>query len=89
MTHTGMTHTRGPWTIDWSDDEGNDGVTIESPDGPIAFRVLEVDAYPIAAAPELLALARKIASSSYQVQAADLIDMARSTLADAERRLGA
>jgi hypothetical protein len=43
----------------------------------------------VVAAPELLALARKIASSSYQVQAADLIDMARSTLADTERRLGA
>jgi hypothetical protein len=42
--------------VEWSEEEGNDGVTIESPDGPVAFRVLEVDARLIAAAPELLAV---------------------------------
>jgi hypothetical protein len=50
-----MSHTPGPWAVEWSEEEGNDGVTIESPDGPVAFRVLEVDARLIAAAPELLA----------------------------------
>jgi hypothetical protein len=50
-----MTHTPGPWAVEWSEEEGNDGVTVESPDGPVAFRVLEVDARLIAAAPDLLA----------------------------------
>lgn len=49
-----MSHTPGPWSVEWSEAEGNDGVTIESPDGPVAFRVLEVDAPLISAAPALL-----------------------------------
>jgi hypothetical protein len=48
--------------VEWSDEEGNDGVTIEAPDGPVAFRVLEVDARLIAAAPELLAVCKRLAS---------------------------
>lgn len=56
-----MSHTPGPWTVEWSDEEGNDGVTIEAPDGPVAFRVLEVDSRLIAAAPEMLAALREVA----------------------------
>ncbi len=56
-----MSHTPGPWTVEWSDEEGNDGVTIEAPDGPVAFRVLEVDARLIAAAPEMLAALKEAA----------------------------
>lgn len=48
-------HTPGPWLVEWSDEEGNDGVTVEASDGPVAFRVLECDARLIAAAPDLLA----------------------------------
>jgi hypothetical protein len=47
--------------VEWSDEEGNDGVTIEAPDGPVAFRVLEVDARLIAAAPEMLAALKEAA----------------------------
>jgi hypothetical protein len=47
--------------VEWSDEEGNDGVTIEAPDGPVAFRVLEVDSRLIAAAPEMLAALKEAA----------------------------
>jgi hypothetical protein len=47
-------HTPGPWTVG-EPDEGGDGVTIESPEGPVAFRVIDCSARLIAAAPELLA----------------------------------
>lgn len=50
-----MSHTPGPWTVEWSDEEGNDGVTVEASEGPVAFRVLECDANLIACAPEMLA----------------------------------
>jgi hypothetical protein len=53
-----MSHTPGPWTIEYEDDNGNlldDGVTIESCEGPVAFRVIDCSASLISAAPELLA----------------------------------
>ncbi len=55
-----MTHTPAPWSVEWGEEEGNDGVTIESSAGPVAFRVLEVDARLIAAAPEMLKLLRDV-----------------------------
>jgi hypothetical protein len=48
-----MSHTPGPWTIGEPDEDG-DGVTIESQQGPVAFRVIDCSANLIAAAPELL-----------------------------------
>lgn len=53
-----MSHTSGPWTIEYENDEGDlyiDGVRIDSPEGPVAFNVIECSANVIAAAPELLA----------------------------------
>jgi hypothetical protein len=61
-----MAHTPGPWAVEWSEEEGNDGVTVESPDGPVAFRVLEVDARLIAAAPDLLAAAKLVLEAGDQ-----------------------
>jgi hypothetical protein len=55
-----MTHTPGPWSVEWSEEEFNDGVTVESGDGPVAFRVLECDASLVAAAPEMLALLKNL-----------------------------
>lgn len=48
------THTPGPWTVGDPDEYG-DGVTIDSAEGPVAFRVIECSADLIAAAPDLLA----------------------------------
>lgn len=56
-----MGHTPGPWTIEWEDDNGalyENGVLINSPDGPVAFNVIDCSAHLIAAAPELLAALR-------------------------------
>ena len=53
-----MAHTPGPWAIKYEDELGNlldDGLTIESGDGPVAFRVIDCSAHLIAAAPEMLA----------------------------------
>lgn len=57
-----MSHTPGPWTIEYEDDNGaqyEDGVRIDSPDGPVAFNVIDCSAHLIAAAPELLAALRE------------------------------
>lgn len=51
-------HTPSPWWIEHEDNEGKlleNGVTIESPEGPVAFNVIDCSAQLIAAAPELLA----------------------------------
>lgn len=56
-----MSHTRGPWTIEWYDEQGepyDNGVCIQSPEGPVAFDVIDCSANVIAAAPELLAACR-------------------------------
>jgi len=52
-----MSHTPGPWTIAWPTG-CNDGVRIDSPEGPVAFNVIDCSASLIAAAPELLSAAR-------------------------------
>jgi hypothetical protein len=79
-----MSHTPGPWTVEWSDEEGNDGVTIEAPDGPVAFRVLEVDARLIAAAPDLLAalirMYEQFGTQNYTKSAADAVIMAEAAI---------
>ena len=52
-----MTHTPGPWEIAYEDDEGvpyDNGVRIDSPEGPVAFNVIDCSADLIAAAPDLL-----------------------------------
>jgi hypothetical protein len=52
-----MGHTPGPWTIEYETDGGepyDDGVRIDSPEGPVAFRVIDCSAHLIAAAPEML-----------------------------------
>jgi|DEB0MinimDraft_10_1074344.scaffolds.fasta_scaffold104886_2 hypothetical protein len=52
-----MFHTPGPWTIEYEDADGDmleNGVTIESCEGPVAFNVIDCSARLIAAAPELL-----------------------------------
>lgn len=53
-----MAHTPGPWTIAYETEDGeiyDDGVRIDSPEGPVAFNVIDYSAHLIAAAPELLA----------------------------------
>ena len=50
-----MAHTPEPWEIERTDEEGLDGVTIMSREGPVAFRVIDCSADLIVAAPELLA----------------------------------
>jgi len=58
-----MSHTPGPWTIEYENDEGDlytDGVRIDSPEGPVAFNVIECSANVIAAAPELLAALKNV-----------------------------
>lgn len=60
-----MSHTPGPWTIEWEDDNGepyDNGVVIESPEGPVAFGVIDCSARLIAAAPELLERLRAMVS---------------------------
>lgn len=59
-----MAHTPGPWSIVWEDDDGepfDNGVRIDSPEGPVAFNVIDCSAILIAAAPELLATITEIA----------------------------
>lgn len=59
-----MSHTPGPWTIEYEADDGepyDDGVRIDSPEGPVAFNVIDCSAHLIAAAPELLAALKEIA----------------------------
>jgi hypothetical protein len=76
-----MSHTPGPWTIEYEDDEGNlldDGVTIESCEGPVAFRVIDCSAHVIAAAPELLAALR------YMVENAEADGWSSLMLSDAK-----
>lgn len=61
-----MSHTRGPWTIEYENDEGDmyeDGVRIDSPEGPVAFNVIECSANVIAAAPDLLAALKDVLAS--------------------------
>lgn len=51
-------HTPGPWVIEYETEDGepyDDGVRIDSPEGPVAFNVIDCSANLIAAAPELLA----------------------------------
>jgi hypothetical protein len=53
-----MAHTPGPWTIEYETEGGepyDDGVRIDSLEGPVAFNVIDCSAHLIAAAPELLA----------------------------------
>ena len=53
-----MGHTPGPWSIEYEDADGElyeDGVRVDSHDGPVAFNVIDCSAPLIAAAPELLA----------------------------------
>jgi hypothetical protein len=59
-----MSHTRGPWEVVGEDDgvPFDNGVRIDSPDGPVAFGVLECDADLVAAAPDMLAALRLIAN---------------------------
>jgi hypothetical protein len=76
-----MSHTPGPWTIEYEDDDGNlldDGVTIESCEGPVAFRVIDCSAHVIAAAPELLAALR------YMVENAEADGWSSLMLGDAK-----
>jgi hypothetical protein len=56
-----MAHTPGPWTIEYETEDGepyDDGVRIDSLEGPVAFNVIDCSAHLIAAAPELLAVAK-------------------------------
>lgn len=56
-------HTPGPWWIEHEDDEGQpleNGATIESPEGPVAFNVIDCSAHLIAAAPSLLATIKRM-----------------------------
>lgn len=53
-----MSHTPGPWDIEYADEDGylyEDGVTIVSCEGPVAFGVIDCSARVVAAAPDLLA----------------------------------
>jgi hypothetical protein len=52
-----MAHTPGPWTIEYETEGGepyDDGVRIDSLEGPVAFNVIDCSAHLIAAAPDLL-----------------------------------
>lgn len=57
-----MGHTPGPWSIEYgmSGDPYDDGVLIDSPEGPVAFNVIDCSAHLIAAAPELLAALKQL-----------------------------
>jgi len=59
-----MAHTPGPWTIEYETEGGepyDDGVRIDSLEGPVAFNVIDCSAPLIAAAPELLAALKEAA----------------------------
>lgn len=58
-----MAHTPGPWTIEYETEGGepyDDGVRIDSPEGPVAFNVIDCSAHLIAAAPELLVALKEL-----------------------------
>jgi hypothetical protein len=58
-----MSHTPGPWTIEYETEGGepyDDGVRIDSLEGPVAFNVIDCSAHLIAAAPEMLVVLRRV-----------------------------
>lgn len=58
-----MAHTPGPWTIEYETEGGepyDDGVRIDSLEGPVAFNVIDCSAHLIAAAPEMLIVLRRV-----------------------------
>jgi hypothetical protein len=69
-----MAHTPGPWTIEYETEEGepyDDGVRIDSLEGPVAFNVIDCSAHLIAAAPDLLAACVAIAKDIRRLQFTD------------------
>jgi hypothetical protein len=61
-----MTHTNGPWTLDWSDDRVFE---IRSGDGDSAIRIIGAtynDALLLAATPDLLAALKALFDELYE-----------------------
>ncbi len=91
-----MAHTPGPWTVGEPDEDG-DGVTIESQQGSVAFRVIDCSANLIAAAPDMLAalkhllgivdsLASEAVGPQLRNSYMSMGDQAREAIAKAEGR---
>ena len=90
------THTPGPWAYDKDSNEifscneahGCGWVALvkgnDSNGQPLPEEERQANAKLIAAAPELLAALRWIASNGYTAQAADMIDHSRAAIAKAE-----
>ena len=87
-----MGHTPGPWSIEYEDADGElyeDGVRVDSHDGPVAFNVIDCSAPLIAAAPELLAALKRLLplweeSIGWEEDYMDMADGARAAIAKAE-----
>lgn len=64
-----MGHTPGPWTVEYgmSGDFDDDGVLINSNEGPVAFNVIDCSAHLIAAAPELLAALKQLVQEASDI----------------------
>ena len=61
-----VAHAPGPWNVGEPDEDG-DGVTIESQQGPVAFKVIDCSAPLIASAPELLAALKQCREALLQI----------------------
>lgn len=87
-----MAHTPGPWTIEYETEGGepyDDGVRIDSPEGPVAFNVIDCSAHLIAAAPELLAALKGVAAAHTCIESCDMpewLDAVEAVIAKAEGR---
>lgn len=67
-----MAHTPGPWTIEYETEGGepyDDGVRIDSPEGPVAFNVIDCSAHLIAAAPDMLLALRRLSAALKELEA--------------------
>ena len=85
-----MGHTPGPWTIEYETEGGepyDDGVRIDSPEGPVAFNVIDCSAPLIAAAPELLEQCKYLLDNAEAAGWSEfMLADARAAIAKAEGR---
>jgi hypothetical protein len=89
-----MPHTPGPWTIEYETEGGepyDDGVRIDSLEGPVAFNVIDCSARLIAAAPEMLAALRELVhydegSSEQGSYGYEVLSRCKAVIAKAEGR---
>lgn len=65
-----MSHTPGPWEIEYCDEDGDfyeNGVRIISPEGPVAFDVIDCSAHLISSAPTLLAILKEVRDAAKEL----------------------